>query len=78
MNSLNITAYLSLQTYSDCFVFAELASESSVIFLSLSLQRAQKAARVAWHIPRWFVLIKKLKKKNKQTNKQGMKSTRKK
>ena len=75
MNSLNITAYLSLQTYSDCFVFAKLASQSSVIFLSLSLQRAQKAARVAWHIPRWFVLIKKLKTK---TNKQGMKSTRKK
>ena len=68
MNSLNITAYISLQTYSDCFVFAELASESSVIFLSLSLQ---KAARVAWHIPMWFVLIKKLKKKtNKQTNKE--------
>ena len=33
-NSFNVTAYLSLQTYLDCFVFTELASESSVIFLS--------------------------------------------
>ena len=29
------------------------------------MKRAQKAARVTWHIPRWFVLIKKLKKKKK-------------
>ena len=33
-NSLNVTAYLSLQTYFDCFVFTEPASKSSVIFLS--------------------------------------------
>ena len=35
-------------------------------------EHAQKAARVAWHIHRWFVLIRKLRGKKKQ----GMKSTR--
>ena len=52
-NSLNVTAYLSLQTYLDCFVFTELASESSVIFLSFVCEESTNAARVTWHIPRW-------------------------
>ena len=42
-NSLNVTAYLSLQTYLDCFVFTELASESSVIFLSFVCEESTKS-----------------------------------
>ena len=41
-NSLNVTAYLSLQTYLDCFVFTELASDSSVIFLSFVCEESTK------------------------------------